>query len=351
MYNLAHSYAALGRHGDAVKLYKETLALQKAKPGPEQPHTLRSMYNVANSYAALGRHGDAVKLYEETLALQKAKLGSEHPDTLRSMHNLAFSYAKLGRYADAVKLYEETLALRKAKLGPDHRDTIRCMNHLADGYNAVGRTDDAVELGEQTLALKKTKLGPHHRATLGEMTNLAGYYYRAGRLREAFALQEETVRLKRAHLRPNDPWLAEALGENLAWWLATAPDPKLRDLARAVALAAEAVQIAPAHAECWRALGAAHYRTGKWQEAVTALDKAMRLRKLDEVRQGTIDFSSAAGNAFFLAMAHWQLAHKEEARTWYERAVQWMDKGLPQDEEVRRLRAEAQQLFGVSTKR
>jgi hypothetical protein len=59
-------------------------------------------------------------LYEETLALQKAKLGPDHPDTLASMNNLAHSYAALGRQADALKLREQTLALRKAKLGPDH---------------------------------------------------------------------------------------------------------------------------------------------------------------------------------------------------------------------------------------
>ena len=40
------------------------------------------MDNLANSYAALGRHAEALKLREETLALQKAKLGPDHPDTL-----------------------------------------------------------------------------------------------------------------------------------------------------------------------------------------------------------------------------------------------------------------------------
>ena len=41
------------------------------------------------SYAALGRHAEALKLGEETLALRKAKLGPDHPDTLWSMNNLA----------------------------------------------------------------------------------------------------------------------------------------------------------------------------------------------------------------------------------------------------------------------
>ena len=47
------------------------------------------MNNLAISYADLGRHAEALKLHEETLALRKAKLGPDHPDTLSSMNNLA----------------------------------------------------------------------------------------------------------------------------------------------------------------------------------------------------------------------------------------------------------------------
>ena len=34
----------------------------KAKLGPDHPDTLTSVHNVANSYAALGRHAEAIKL-------------------------------------------------------------------------------------------------------------------------------------------------------------------------------------------------------------------------------------------------------------------------------------------------
>ena len=61
------------------------------------------MIDVANSYAARGRHAEAVKLREQTLAaLAKAKLGPDHPNTLASMSNLAASYVDLGRYAEAL---------------------------------------------------------------------------------------------------------------------------------------------------------------------------------------------------------------------------------------------------------
>jgi tetratricopeptide (TPR) repeat protein len=68
------------------------------------------MNNLALSYAALGRHAEALKLREETLAARKRVLPPDHPDTLGSMNNLANSYAALGRHAEALPLLNEFLA-------------------------------------------------------------------------------------------------------------------------------------------------------------------------------------------------------------------------------------------------
>jgi tetratricopeptide (TPR) repeat protein len=211
MIGLAHSYAVLGRNADALKLCEETLALQKAKLGPDHPQTLASMTGLANSYDALGRHADALKLREETLTLQKAKLGPDHPDTLTSMNNLAVSYADLDRHADALKLREETLTLQKAKLGPDHPDTLTSMNNLAVSYAALGRHADALKLREVTLTLQKAKLGPYHPNTLKSMNNLAVSYAAVGRHTDALKLFEETLTLRKARLGPDHPDTLESM--------------------------------------------------------------------------------------------------------------------------------------------
>ena len=48
---------------------------------------------------------------------------------------------------------------------------------------------------------------------------------------------------------------------------------------------------------------------------------------------------------FFLAMAHWQLGQLQEARKWFEQAVDWMEKNKPQDKDFLRYRAEATALM------
>jgi tetratricopeptide (TPR) repeat protein len=103
-------------------------------------------------------------------------------------------------------------------------------------------------------------------------------------------------------------------------------------------LAKQAVERAP-NDDFWNTLGVSLYCAGDWKASVHAFDKAMELRK--------------GGNSldwFFLAMAHWQLGDKGQARKWYDRAVAWMEKNQPNDGELRRFRAEAGVLLGITEK-
>jgi serine/threonine protein kinase len=120
---------------------------------------------------------------------------------------------------------------------------------------------------------------------------------------------------------------------NLAWFLATWPDPQLRDPARAVALARKAVARVPRFAAGWNTLGVALYRTGAWDEAIKALTRSMELTGGD-----------SPPDWLFLAMAHWQKGDRAEARSWHDKAVAWLGRNRP-DEELTRFRAEAEALL------
>jgi WD40 repeat protein len=126
---------------------------------------------------------------------------------------------------------------------------------------------------------------------------------------------------------------------NLAWLLATCPDVKFRDPARAVELAKKAAALAPQEGNFWNTLGTAHYRAENWKDAVESLEKSM------EFRNGGDGF-----DWFFLAMAHWQLGDKEMARSWHGWAAEWMDKNARENEELRRFRREAEELLEIKKK-
>jgi tetratricopeptide (TPR) repeat protein len=165
---------------------------------------------------------------------------------------------------------------------------------------------------------------------------------------------------KAIDLDPKHP----ALWNNLAWLLATCPNPKFRDASKAVSLAKKAVELAPKEGILWNTLGAASYRARNWKAAVAALEKSMELRQAGDSVVGLDGFFQVKGRTgqdqdadhrpggdsydwFFLAMAHWQLGEKDKARKWFDQAVQWMNKNAPQNEELRRLRAEAAALLGI----
>jgi tetratricopeptide (TPR) repeat protein len=141
---------------------------------------------------------------------------------------------------------------------------------------------------------------------------------------------------KALELDSEDP----AINNELAWFLATGPEPRLRDATQAVQRAKKAVEARQESPDCWNTIGVANYRSGDDKAAVVALEKAISLR--------------SGGNSFdwfFLAMAHWRLGDHDEARTWFDRAVQWMDEHKPHDDQLRRFRAEAEAMLAEARKR
>ena len=109
---------------------------------------------------------------------------------------------------------------------------------------------------------------------------------------------------------------------------------------RAVKLAKLAVRLVPKDGDFWNTMGVAHYRAGNWMDAVAALETAR------ELSQG-----GDAVDWLFLAMAHWMLGHKDEARKWYVQAVRSPQTSKLLELELPRFRAEAASVLGIKEPR
>jgi uncharacterized protein HemY len=123
---------------------------------------------------------------------------------------------------------------------------------------------------------------------------------------------------------------------NLARLLATCLEEKLRAPRRAVEAARKAIALVPNQGWYWNTLGVAHYRAGDWKAAAAALEKSVALRNGGD----SFDW-------FFLAMTHWRLDQKDQARKRYDEAVRWMEKHQPANKELRNFRSEAAKLLGL----
>jgi tetratricopeptide (TPR) repeat protein len=224
-----------------------------------------------------------------------------------------------GKLDDAIDSYQKAI-----KLDPN-----RAQSHFALGraLDMKDKLDDAIDSYQKAIKLdpKRYEFHFHLGADLvkrGESDQAIGYY------RKAIELVAQADDGKRR--------MGATFLNNSAWLLATNPDLKNRNPPVALELAREAVRLDADSIGNWNTLGAAQYRAGGYKDAIAALERSMA------ERQGGNSF-----DWFFVAMANWQLGNKDEARKWYERAVDWMEKNQAKNEELLRFRAEAKELIKV----
>jgi serine/threonine protein kinase/tetratricopeptide (TPR) repeat protein len=331
MNNLANLMAMQGLFEEASRLTEENWQFQLKVEGPEKIFTLRSAYNLAIMWGHLGRYRESRKQFEETLATLKRVFGPDHQDTLRVTNALGELVLDQGLVDEAAALFEKTLQGQKKALGATNPETMSTLANLADARRMQGRLEEAKKLAEEAVETDRRKMGANNPQTLFLCTVLASVYRDQGSYSEAGKLYEETLSSLRRVLTVKVPEL-QRLMIGYAWMLATAADPKYRDPTRAAQLAKEVVAHAPKFPDNWTTLGVAYYRIGDWNNAIAALTKSEGLRY-------------QAVNAFFMAMAYWQLGEKDKALAKYAKVSQ-LAPGQNQSGQAR-FRAEAAQLLGV----
>jgi eukaryotic-like serine/threonine-protein kinase len=281
------------------------------------------------------KYDDAVAAYRKALEL--------NPGVPFVHHKIGDVLSRQRKFDDAIAAYRAALELNP-KSGPVYLALGRTLTEQGKLDDAVAAYRKGIEFGP-TITLSYGELGnalsqqgkldeavANYRKAIELSPKYAPFYYGLGSALWQQGKWDEAIPAykKAVALAPQNA----GCHNGLAWLLATCPDARFRDPGQAVALAKKAVQLAPNYGTYANTLGVAHYRAGDWQAAVAALDRSMELRNGGD----SLDW-------FFLAMAHWQLGEKDKAREWYDRAVQWMDKNRPTDEELRRFRAEAAELL------
>jgi tetratricopeptide (TPR) repeat protein len=229
-------------------------------------------------------------------------------------------------------LYDRALEIARKVNGDEHPSVMGIMDALAAVLSAQGKPYAArfESLWRERLALWEKELSnsdsPARRTQIYLMRVRLMMY--CGQIEEA----KESCRM--ALESKSTPDAAAALND-ISWFLATFADPALRNSASAVQLAQKAAELRPQDWMIRNTLGVARYRAGDFKGAVEELEKSVQLGN-----------GGHSADFFFLAMAQQRLGDAKAAREWYEKGVKWMDQNAPQNEELRRFRAEAEELLG-----
>ena len=302
--------------------------------------------------------------YRKSLALLEA-LAKESPDSTPARRDLAAACENLGEVSlnrgalrEGRKLLERAVQLRQEvnpllgppgglgqkELGTAQRLLGNVHFGLADFRSAHKAYRTSVELLERVLR-RSTASGLALETTATKLVRyeLAWAYDSLGhcnrKLGDGAAARKAYGNCLKQFRQLSEMKTATPDDHNgLAWYLATCPDATLRDPKQAVKSARVAVAALPRSGPNWNTLGVALYRTGAWEEAIAALEKSLTLDSTSD--------SSNATNRLFLAMCHWQLGHKNEARTLHTQALQGLAKLKVAPVELERFRDEAAALLG-----
>jgi serine/threonine protein kinase/formylglycine-generating enzyme required for sulfatase activity/Tfp pilus assembly protein PilF len=303
---LGSNFANANQYANAIEAYSKAIEID--------PQYVPAWTNRALAYRITGLLANAVADYSKAIELS--------PSNAANYANRASLFSQMKEYEKAIADYSKLHELSPTNVSYLQNRALAYVN--AKQYeNAIADYSKLIERNPKAALPWAGRANAHN--------NLAQFDK---------AIADFNVAIE---LSPKDYTYLN----NLAWLLATAADDTHRDPHRAVDLAKKAIELSPAtkFIAYFNTLGVAHYRAGNWQEARESLETSIDLYKKTKL-VGISPGGECIGFQF-LAMTHWRLAQKDEARRYYEQASAWLtlNPTLATDE-IRRFQAEAAELLG-----
>src|SRR6266850_64624 len=170
--------------------------------------------------------------------------------------NLGDALARKGQPDEAMAHFEQAINLQ-----PDYAEAYYNRGNV---LYAKGRIDEATADFEKALQIQPNDADAH--------TGLGNALLRKGAVKEAIAQYSQAVAFA-----PEDPHSRS----NLAWLLATSSDASIRDGAKAVELAQQAVSLSGGKEPLFfRTLAAAYAETGRFSNAIAVIQQGVALARV-----------------------------------------------------------------------
>jgi serine/threonine protein kinase/Flp pilus assembly protein TadD len=326
----------LGRINEAEQAYRRALTLleESAANFPNLPtyrHDLAGcLNNLGNLLVSVSRFQEAEVFLRRALPIRE-KLAAGYPTFPAYRQGLASSHSNLGslrvataRFAEAEAEYRLSLDIVE-KLSTDfqaipsyRQQKAACLLDLGRTMNAAGRLKDAQAAFTKSLTLQAQLSDdypaiPEFRRELARGLDLLGSLLMKRGMKSEAA--KTFIQVRQLRHKMTQDWSESPAGfQEFAWFLTTCPDQSFWEPKLALTMAERALALAPENGDCWSALGVAHYRTGEWKKADSALQKAIQLKN-----------GGVCADWLFLAMTCWNLNDCQEAQRWFDQANAWLD--------------------------
>ena len=236
-YNLGNALKSQGKLSEAI--YHYYCALQ-AKPDYAKAHN-----NLGIALVAQGKLDEAIRHYRYSLQIR--------PDIAEAHNNLGYALEQQGKLDEAIAHYIEAL-----RINPNFAEAHK---NLGTALIQKGVLEEAITHLKEALRINPDSADAH--------SNLGYALVRQGNLDEAITHFKETLRVKPDWVEPMN---------SLAWLLATCEQTKFHNPAEAIQLAESACELTnnenPSFLDT---LAASYAAAGKFPEAVTTAEKALKI--------------------------------------------------------------------------
>lgn len=371
LHNLSVVLGDENRRAEAEVAAREMLAIRRKLLGAEHPLVAAALADVAWAATGAGKVAEAESLEKEALAMQRKLLGDEHPEVPKALTMLGQLLQRQGNKPESHAVLKAALSIQHKILGASHADSLETLQVLGRMLESDGNLEEAEIAYREGFVLRGAKSGKEDRATLKELESLvrvlviqnkfseaeqylgealtpafvkqpasvnllvlrADLLGRLGRWSEAAAdaalaleyqldehyryhtlagllavtrnrsaYQQLCERILTTFTNTTNPYLAERMAKDCLLMpdagVNIEPAVRLADLAIALRNSSDSLP----YSQATKAL--AEYRQGHFAEAI---DWAKKLQNQSE-------FYARAHACAALAMAHWQLGQKNEAR-------------------------------------
>ena len=162
LYNsLAITYTAANRLEDALKAYRQALAIHQALAQSDDIDALIMRANTGTLAYRVGRIGEAEGLLKSAYEKQRA-LAGDSAAVAAAMGLYGSVLSLRGRHTEAIETLESALRMAKEFTGPASPVSVQNRLFLAEALSASGQHDKAAASLDENLALARKQLGDDH---------------------------------------------------------------------------------------------------------------------------------------------------------------------------------------------